>query len=199
MKRARVCAPRARASSLRSARFEKSSRRKFTTSSRPSNGPNTTRCGRNAKRRFSAGVRASLDKASGDRLLRLLLGFGGVPDLLILLLEAVHAAFGVDQLLPAREERVAVGADFHADVAFVRGAGPKRVAAGAGDADFQVGGMNSGFHGKFQFSTDPKTPHQALQPDAGSSHYWHAGLTIAGDRLMLRVEVTVPQEERSRH
>src|SRR5437868_7029669 len=73
----------------------------------------------------------------GDELL--FLGFLGVAHLLILLLEAVHASFGIDQLLATGEERVATGANFDADVAFVGRAGTERVAAGANHVDFFVG------------------------------------------------------------
>src|SRR5579863_1979326 len=54
-----------------------------------------------------------------ESLLGALFGSRGVLDALILLLEAVHAALGIDQLLAAGEERVTVRADFHADVALM--------------------------------------------------------------------------------
>ncbi len=41
----------------------------------------------------------------------------------VLLLEAVYAAFRIDQLLTPGKERVAAGADFHSDVALMGGAG----------------------------------------------------------------------------
>src|ERR1700690_1964550 len=81
-----------------------------------------------------------------DRLF--LLGFGGVADLLILFLETVGAAFGVDQLLFAGEKRVATGADFYADVAFMRRAGAELMSAGAGHIHFFIGGVDSRFHGE---------------------------------------------------
>ena len=63
-------------------------------------------------------------------------GFG------VLAAEALDAARGVDQLLLAGEKRVAVGADFGVDVAFVGGAGGEVVAAGADDANLVVIGVN---------------------------------------------------------
>src|ERR1700692_3264007 len=81
-----------------------------------------------------------------DRLF--LLGFGGVADLLILLLETVDAAFGVDQLLFAGEKRVATGADFYADVALMRRAGAELMSAGAGHIHFFVGRGDTRFHGE---------------------------------------------------
>jgi hypothetical protein len=64
----------------------------------------------------------------------------------VFLLEAVNATGGIDQLLLTGEEWVAAGADFHADVAFVRGTRLEVVAAGADDADFVVSGVNSSLH-----------------------------------------------------
>ena len=60
--------------------------------------------------------------------------------------EAIDATFRVHQFLTTRKERMAVGADFHADVALVRGACFERVPAGAHNIHFFVGGMDSGFH-----------------------------------------------------
>jgi hypothetical protein len=62
--------------------------------------------------------------------------------------EALYAAFSVNQLLTAGEEGVATGADFNADVAFVRRTAPEDVAAGADDVDFVVSGMNPCLHGE---------------------------------------------------
>ena len=131
---------------------------------------------------------------NGDRLL---FGCGsrglGVADLLILLLEPVDAAFGVDQLLLPCKERVAGGANFDADVALMSRARLERVPASADDVDFFVGGVNSSFHGKFQYTTSSRhtKPRQRLLRAA-------AGLC---DRLSdsLRVEGAVPQEQRPRH
>ena len=88
----------------------------------------------------------------GVRLLRGGLGLAGVR-LGELAAEALDAACGVDQLLLAGEERVAGGADFDDDVALMRGAGLKRVPAGALDVDVVVLRVNTFFwHGKCPFS-----------------------------------------------
>ena len=63
--------------------------------------------------------------------------------------EALDASCGVDQLLLAGEERVAGGADFEDDVALVRGAGLKVIAAGALNGGDGVVWVNSFFwHGR---------------------------------------------------
>jgi hypothetical protein len=81
----------------------------------------------------------------------LLLG-GGLRGSSVLLLETVYPAFGVDQLLLAREERVAAGADFHANVALVGRPGLEVITARADDVNGFVVRMNSGFHGDTSFS-----------------------------------------------
>ena len=70
------------------------------------------------------------------------LGLGGVR-LRILATEALHATGGVDHLLLAGKERVAVGADFHVNIALMGGAGLKAMTTGAYHADCFVVGMNS--------------------------------------------------------
>ena len=66
----------------------------------------------------------------------------------VLLLEPLHPACRIDQLLLAGEEWMAVRADFDAyHVAFNRRARVKRVAAGAMHLDCMIIGMNSFFHG----------------------------------------------------
>src|SRR5258705_5408457 len=65
---------------------------------------------------------------------------------LVLATETLDATGGIHQLLLPSEERVAVGANFHADIALVSRTGVKRVPAGAMHAHFVVGGMNSGLH-----------------------------------------------------
>src|SRR5437588_6199402 len=60
-------------------------------------------------------------------------------------LEALHAAAGVDQLLLARVERVAVRADLHAELG-LRGAGGERVAARAVDRGGHVLGVDALLH-----------------------------------------------------
>jgi hypothetical protein len=68
-------------------------------------------------------------------------GFGGVR-LRILAAEALHATGGVDHLLLAGEKRVAVGTDFHVDVALMGGTSLKSVPTGALHTDGFVIGMN---------------------------------------------------------
>ena len=65
--------------------------------------------------------------------------------LLIFIEEAFDAAFRVDELVLAREERVAARANFDLDV-FLGGARLERVAAGASDLGLDVNGMNTLFH-----------------------------------------------------
>jgi hypothetical protein len=62
------------------------------------------------------------------------------------LLEAIDSAFGVYQLLPAGEKRMAAGADFDAQIASVRGASVEMGATRANDIHFLVGRVDSGFH-----------------------------------------------------
>ena len=75
-------------------------------------------------------------------------------DLGVLAAEALDAASGVHQLLLTGEEWMAVGADFNADVAPVRGAGGKRVAAGAVHTHFMIRRMNGCFHGVPNLDSD---------------------------------------------
>ena len=94
-------------------------------------------------------------KALGWFRLRLLRGGLGLARVRLgeLAAEALDAACGVDQLLLAGEERVAGGADFDDDVALVRRAGLKVVAAGALDGDGVVLRVNTFFwHGNYPFS-----------------------------------------------
>jgi hypothetical protein len=77
-------------------------------------------------------------------------GFGGFDfcsGVGVLFGEAFDAACGVNQLLFAGEERVAIGADFDFEhVAFDSRAGGEIVAAGAMDCYGVIIGMNTGFH-----------------------------------------------------
>ena len=82
---------------------------------------------------------------------RLLLGCGVGFDLGsgvgILLGEAFDAARGVDQLLLASEERMAIGADFDTQhIAFNCRASLKRIPAGAVHRNGMIVGVNTGFH-----------------------------------------------------
>ena len=77
-----------------------------------------------------------------------------MPELLlfcfgVLAAEALDAAGGIHKLLLAGEERVAGRANFHVDVAFVRGTRGETVAARALDADFLVRWMGCCFHELF--------------------------------------------------
>ena len=62
------------------------------------------------------------------------------------LLEAVDAAFGIDEFLASGEERVAARANFHADVALVSRARTELIPAGTGHIDFLVLGVDPCFH-----------------------------------------------------
>src|SRR5437763_15534569 len=66
--------------------------------------------------------------------------------LAVTLVEAVYSARRVHKLLLAREERVALRADFDVYVALLRRARLERVAAGAVDCDVVVVWMNSLLH-----------------------------------------------------
>ena len=60
----------------------------------------------------------------------------------VLAAEALDAACRIDQLLLARKERVASGADFYVDIALVGRTGRKVVAARAHNPDFVIVWMN---------------------------------------------------------
>jgi len=64
----------------------------------------------------------------------------------VLAAEALDPPGGVQQLLLAGKERMAIGADLQVDVAFVRGTRGERVPTGAGDPHLVVHGMNAGLH-----------------------------------------------------
>ena len=73
----------------------------------------------------------------------------------VLLLEAIDATFGIHQLLTAGEERMAMSADFHADVALIGRPGLERVPACAVDFYFVVSRMNTRFHnGSYLFDVN---------------------------------------------
>ena len=63
----------------------------------------------------------------------------------VALLEHVNTPAGIDELLLAREERMAFGTNVHAQLRF-RGAGLKFIAAGAFHSRGFVFGMNTLFH-----------------------------------------------------
>lgn len=60
--------------------------------------------------------------------------------------EPFHPPAGVDDLLLARVERVALSANVDVDVLAQRGSGLDDVAAATGSGDFRVDGMNTWFH-----------------------------------------------------
>jgi hypothetical protein len=66
--------------------------------------------------------------------------------LAVLLTEALNPAGGIDNLLLAGIERMAVGTDFYSQRLAAGGAGLKLVAAAATDVDFNVVGVNALFH-----------------------------------------------------
>jgi len=71
-----------------------------------------------------------------------------------LLGEALHAAFGIDQLLPAREERVAIRADFEVQLRLGRPGFPG-IAARAARLDLVIFRMNAFFHDETPFRKLP--------------------------------------------
>ena len=102
-------------------------------------------------------------------MLLLLFGSAGLGSGVgVLLGEAFDAACGVQELLLASEERMAIRADFHAQhVAFDGGAGLERVAAGAVYRHGMIIGMNTGFHGiafRRVRSARPTRQSQGTQP-----------------------------------
>src|SRR6202035_2883349 len=74
------------------------------------------------------------------------LRFGFRSILGVLAAEALHASGGIHQLLLAGKERMAGGADFNADVAFMSRPGNKGIAARAMHTNFVISGMNGCFH-----------------------------------------------------
>src|SRR5437660_908374 len=75
--------------------------------------------------------------------------------------ELVHAARGVDDLLLARIERMAVRAHLDLQILTEGRARLERIAARAGDGDLSVVGVDCGFHGGLTLS-------QKAHPDMGS-------------------------------
>ena len=63
----------------------------------------------------------------------------------VLLVELIHATAGIDELLLAGIERMALGADFNRDV-LLGAAGLDHGTAGAADGGGFVIGMDSGLH-----------------------------------------------------
>src|ERR1700682_6198847 len=109
-----ACEPRGSALSRNCKRFATISGRRSANCYHPASRPNGKKLTKSGSASAKARRAAICPRLSSpplrDRLF--LLGFGGLADLLILLLETVYAAFGVDQLLFAGEKRVATGANF---------------------------------------------------------------------------------------
>src|SRR5579864_666403 len=89
---------------------------------------------------ISSSPRKSAQSAAKKLLLRRLRCLG------ILAAEALHAAGGVHQLLLAGEERMAVRADFYADIALMGRPGHEGIPAGAMHTDFVIRRVDSCFH-----------------------------------------------------
>jgi hypothetical protein len=66
--------------------------------------------------------------------------------LAVALVKAIYASCRINQFLFARKERVTCGADFNVQVALAGRACLERLAARAGNIDFDVFGVNSWFH-----------------------------------------------------
>ena len=77
----------------------------------------------------------------------------------IALVETIDASGSVHELLLSGEERVASRTDFHVQVALLGGARLERLAASAGNSDFDVFRVNSRFH---YLSTLSKQPQAAF-------------------------------------
>ena len=103
-------------------------------SSRPRARPGRRRARRAERRASPVGQRAVIGHVSAC--------FGRQRGRGLAALEALDAAAGVDELLPARVERVAVGADLDVDLGLGR-ARRELVAAGAADVGLDVLGMDS--------------------------------------------------------
>ena len=74
-------------------------------------------------------------------------GFVRLGSLLVFPRETFHASRRVDELLFAREERMALRADFYPHQRrFISRARLERAAAGAMDGNFVIIGVDSGFH-----------------------------------------------------
>jgi hypothetical protein len=82
------------------------------------------------------------------------LGLGGIA-LGVLASETLHATCGIEQLLLAGEKRMAMGADFHMEVALVGRPRRETIAARAQNADFVVRGMNGCLHIALNLNSNP--------------------------------------------
>src|SRR4051794_37227838 len=82
-------------------------------------------------------------------------------------LEAVDAATGVDELLAAGVEGVAVRADLDVNLG-LRGARLELVAARAADVGLDVLGVDIGLHGRLSVSTHAVSARRLRGPTAGT-------------------------------
>ena len=89
----------------------------------------------------------SRESAAEDLLL-------GRLDFGVLAAETLHATGSIQQLLFAREEGMAAGADFNVDVAPVGRTGAKAIAARAHHAYFVVTGMDSSLHNSLNLNAN---------------------------------------------
>src|SRR5438270_682594 len=80
--------------------------------------------------------------------------FLGRFDFCVLAAEALDAAGGVHELLFTGEERVAIRANFYADVALVGRPGHKGVSTGTVHTHFAISGMNGCFHRGFYLDSN---------------------------------------------
>jgi hypothetical protein len=88
-------------------------------------------------------------------------------------IEAFDAACGVEQLLLAREEWVAVGANFDAQhVALHCGLGLERMSASAVNVNFVVVGMDAGFHCYLPYRWPVCTAEGENPKGASLGHWW---------------------------
>src|SRR5688572_32786217 len=85
----------------------------------------------------------------------------------VLLAELVHATAGIDDLLLARVERMAVGTDFDLQVMTQRGAGNEGVTAAADHVDRFVLGMDAVFHGTVSVGGPGGKKGRSVDADSG--------------------------------
>lgn len=89
-------------------------------------------------------------------------------ELCVLLLEALHAAGGIDQLVFAGKIGVAMGANFNGKILCNRRVGFDLVPTGAGNGNFMHGRMDGFFH---------------KVPDGYHSHFFAARLNFLFDSV----------------
>src|SRR5919108_5384984 len=97
--------------------------------------------------------------------------------------EALDAPAGIDQLLPAGVEGMAVRADLHMQLR-LRGAGPELVAARAAHVGRDVLGVDVGLHSIFE-SSDRRTASGRLVVRTVAPLRWGQAAALRGDRSAL--------------